>query len=158
RIPFDRLLIPVRSTSARVTAALLKRYGSAVLLMPAKPSAEDFKSLPHAPMLQSLHARKIHKPGDCFSVRVGAGADTQLLVVAVSEAASTFERLQCAGKWARVILDNDADRLLILTQGLDADSTDAATHALLAALEANVFRFASFKTKPRPAPRLQRID
>src|ERR1700754_3161118 len=130
RLPFERLLIPVRARGARVTAAFLRRYGSAVLLLPVKPAAEDFKSLPHAPTLQALHAEKIRRPGDFFVLRVGAGAETQLLVVAVAESASSFERLQCAGKWARAILDNDAAALLVMAQGLGSAVADAASHAL----------------------------
>ncbi len=158
RLPLDRLLVPVRQVSARVSASTLARYPSAVLFLPLAPSAADWEALPHAPMLRALHERKVRKPGDTFHLRVGAQAQTLLVVACISAGASTFERLHFAGKLARSALEGDPKTVLVWQQGCTADAAHAAFHAALAALEAAAFRFASFKSKPKARAPLASID
>ncbi len=158
RLPFDQLLVPVRQIGARITAALLARYSSALVFLPLAPTEADWRALPHGAVLRGLYARKVHKAGDCFHLRVGAQAQTLLIVACLAEEASTFERLQAAGKLARSALDGEPQTLLLWQQGCAADAANATLGATLAALEAAAFRFASFKSKPKPRDRLQRID
>ncbi|MEP6886600.1 MAG: hypothetical protein ABJC66_17770, partial [Gammaproteobacteria bacterium] len=150
--------MPVRQIGARPTASLLARYSSALVFLPLAPSAADWKALPHGAVLRGLYARKVRKAGDCFHLRVGAQAQTLLLVACVAEEASTFERLQAAGKLARSALDGDPQSLLLWQQGCAESSANATLNATVAALEAAAFRFASFKSKPKKRERLTRID
>jgi leucyl aminopeptidase len=158
RLPFDQLLVPVRQIGARITASVLARYASALLFLPAAPTPADWKALPHGALLRALYRRKVHKAGDSFQLRVGAQAQTLIVVACMSDKATTFERLQAAGKLARSALDGDPQALLIWQQGCAATSADAAFNAALAALEAAAFRFATFKSKPKARARLTRID
>src|ERR1700744_1562097 len=158
RLPFDRLLVPVGAIGARVSPSTLARYASALLFLPLEPSAADWQALPHAPMLRALHERKIRKAGDTFHLRVGPQAQTLLVVACVAAEASTFERLQAAGKLARSALEGDPKTVLIWQQGCATDAVDAAVHALIAALQAAAFRFAAFKSKPNSRPLLLHID
>src|SRR5277367_6017820 len=105
RLPLDRLLVPVRQTGARITPAVLARYESALLFMPLAPTAADWKAVPHGAVLRALYQRKVRKHGDAFHLRVGAEAQTLLVVACLSGEASTFERLQAAGKLARGALE-----------------------------------------------------
>jgi leucyl aminopeptidase len=158
RLPLDQLLVPVRLTSARITAAVLARYASALVFLPLAPSASDWKELPHGAVLRALYQRKVRKPGDTFHLRVGTEAQTLLVVACVAGKASTFERLQTAGKLARSVLEGDPRSLLVWQQGCAATEADAAFHAAIAALEAASFRFATFKSQPNSRARLARID
>jgi leucyl aminopeptidase len=158
RLPLDRLLVPVRQIGVRVSASSLARHASAVLFLPLAPSAADWSALPHAPMLRALHERKIHKAGDTFHLRVGPQAQTLLVVACLATDASTFERLQAAGKLARSALEGDPKTLLIWQQGCTSDAADAACHAIIAALQAAAFRFAAFKSKPKSRAPLLHID
>jgi leucyl aminopeptidase len=158
RLPLDRLLVPVGQIGARVSASSLARYASAVLFLPLAPSAADWQSLPHAAMLRALYERKIRKPGDTFHLRVGAQAQTLLVVTCLADEAATFERLQAAGKLARSALEGDPKSLLVWQQGCAPEAADAAFHAALAALEAAAFRFATFKTQVKTRAPLLRID
>jgi leucyl aminopeptidase len=158
RLPFEQLLVPVRQSGARVSAASLARHSSAVLLLSAEPSAADWDALPQGALLKSLFAAKVRKAGDCFQVRVGAQAQTLLVVAAVDAARGTFERLQAAAKWSRLALDGEPRSVLVWQQGCDPGAADAAQLALVAALQAAAFRFASFKSKRKPASRLASID
>src|SRR6202030_2496134 len=98
RLPLDQLLVPVRQIGARVTVSLLARYSSALVFLPLAPSAADWEALPHGAVLRGLHAQKVRKAGDCFHLRVGARAQTLLVVACVADEAGTFERLEAGGK------------------------------------------------------------
>ena len=116
-----------------------------MLLLPLAPAEADWKALPHGAALRALHAKKIRKTGDTFHLRVGKEAQTLLVVACLANEASTFERLQAAGKLARSALDGDPGSLLLWQQGCAADAADATFNTLIAALEAAAFRFADFQ-------------
>ena len=158
RLPLDHLLVPVRQIGARISASILSRYESALLLLPPAPSEADWQALPHGAALRALHTRKIRKAGDTFHLRVGPEAQTLLVVACLANEASTFERLQAAGKLARVALDGDPKTLLLWQQGCATGAADATFNTLIAALEAAAFRFATFKSKPKTRARLLHID
>src|SRR3984957_8531948 len=158
RLPFDQLLVPVRQIGAGICAPLLARYSSAMVFLPLTPTDADWKAVPHGAVLRGLYARKVRKAGDCFHLRVGAQAQTLLIVACLADEASTFERLQAAGKLARSALDGEPQSLLLWQQGCPEDAANATLSATIAALEAAAFRFASFKSKPKPRARLVRID
>jgi leucyl aminopeptidase len=158
RLPFDQLLVPVRQIGARITPSLLARHSSALVFLPLAPTAADFRALPHGAVLRGLYARKVHKAGDCFHLRVGAQAQTLLIVACLADEAGTFERLQAAGKLARSALDGEPLSLLLWQQGCPAGPANASLSAAIAALQAAAFRFASFKSKPKPRKRLAHIE
>jgi leucyl aminopeptidase len=158
RLPFDQLLVPVRQIGSRMSASILARYASALLFLPLAPSQSDWNALPYGAMLRALHERKVRKAGDTFHLRVGPEAQTLLVVACVATEASTFERLQAAGKLARSALDGDPQSVLVWQQGCAAPAAEATFNTVVAALEAAAFRFASFKSKPKSRARLLRID
>ena len=80
--------------------------------------------------------RKVRKAGDTFHLRVGPQAQTLLVVACLATEASTFERLQAAGKLARSALEGDPKTVLVWQQGCTRDAADATFHAVIAALEA----------------------
>jgi leucyl aminopeptidase len=157
RLPLDLLLVPVHQISPRVSASILARYQGALLFLPLNPTGADWDALPHSTILRALHERKVRKVGDTFHLRVGPRAETLLVVACMASEASTFERLQAAGKIARSALEGDPQSVLIWQQGCDAAAAEATFNAAIAALEAAAFRFASFKSKPKPKARLARI-
>src|SRR6202041_2602241 len=146
RLPLDRLLVPVRQIRAHITASTLARYSSALLFLPLAPSQSDWNALPHGGLLRALYERKVRKAGDTFHLRVGPKAQTLLVVACVAGEASTFERLQAAGKLARSVLDGDPKTLLIWQQGCKSEEVDAAVHGRIAGLQPAAFRFAAFKS------------
>jgi leucyl aminopeptidase len=158
RLPLISLLVPVRPTGARLNLGTLARYSSAVVLLPAEADAVDWDFLPHGRLLAELYLAKSRKPGDAVHLRVGAKAETALLAVCVADDATTFERLQAAARVAKRVLDEEPETLLILARGCAQAARDATLHALIAALQAAAFRFASFKSKPKAHVALARID
>jgi leucyl aminopeptidase len=159
RLPFENLIVPVRQIRARISPSTLARHAAAIVFLPLKPSADDWAALPHgAAALRALYARKVRKEGDCCQLRVGAGAETLLIAMCPAARATTFERLQSAGKLARNALESEPETLLIWERNCDLEAVGPALHATLAALQAAAFRFATFKSKPKPRTRLARID
>jgi leucyl aminopeptidase len=158
RLLFDQLLVPVRQIGPRITVSRLAGYSSALVFLPLSPTDADWKALPHGAVLRGLFAHKVQKAGDCFHLRVGTRAQTLVIVACLADEASTFERLQAAGKLARTALDGEPQSLLLWQQGCAADAANATLNATIAALEAAAFRFASFKSKPKSRSRLLRID
>ncbi len=157
-LPFEQLVVPVRQIGARVRAASLVRHSSALLLLGSQPAAADWSALPHAALLKPLFKDKIRKAGDSFHLRIGARAETLLVVACIDAARGTFEHLQAAAKLVRVALDGDPRSILIWQQGCEGAAADAAMLALIAAVQAASFRLASFKSKPKSLPRLAHIE
>jgi len=158
RLPLSSLLVPVRQTGAGPVPATLARYECAIVFLPAEPSPADWAGVPHGGLLRALYGRRERKPGDAVQLRVGERAETLVLAVCLASTASTFERLDAAGKLARLALESQPQLLLLYAHGGDGGVMQAALHATLAALQAAAFRFATFKTEAKPHRPLARID
>ncbi|MDB6082534.1 MAG: hypothetical protein JWN43_415 [Gammaproteobacteria bacterium] len=158
RLPLSSLLVPARQISARPTSAKLVRYGCAVVFLPAVPHATDWSAIPHGNLVRDLYQRRERKPGDTVQVRVGPHAETLVLAVCLADTGSTFERLRAAGKLARIALEGEPQSLVLFSQGCAQEAAHAALHATVAALEAAAFRFATFKSNPKPHYAPARID
>jgi leucyl aminopeptidase len=158
RLPLSSLLVPVRQIGARPVAAKLARYECAIVFLPAEPSPADWSAVPHGGLLRALYRRRERKPGDTVQLRVGDRAETLVLAVCLAGAASTFERLNDAGKLARLALDGEPSSLLLYAHGGDGGVMQAALNATVAALQAAAFRFATFKSDAKPHRPLSRID
>jgi leucyl aminopeptidase len=158
RLPFSSLLVPVRQTGARPVPATLARYECAIVFLPAEPSPADWTAVPHGTLLRALYRRRERKPGDAVQLRVGERAETLVLAVCLPGTASTFERLNAAGKLARLALESEPHSLLLYAHAGDSGVMQAALNVTVAALQAAAFRFATFKTDAKPLRPLKRID
>jgi leucyl aminopeptidase len=158
RLPLSSLLAPVRKISAAVSPSRLSRHGSAILLLPPAPRGADFRALPHGSLLQKVFNRKTRKAGDLFELRVGDSAETLLIVGCVADTATTFERLQFAGKLAKAALGAEPASLLIWQHGCAAECAVAALLAVIAAVQAAAFHLATFKSQPKTAAPLTAIE
>jgi leucyl aminopeptidase len=158
RLPVRSLLVPVRQTGARPVSATLARYECAIVFLPAEPGPADWTAVPHGTLLRALYRRRERKPGDTVQLRVGERAETLVLAVCLAGTASTFERLNAAGKLARLALESEPSSLLLCAHGGDGGVMQAALYATIAALQAAAFRFATFKTDAKPHRPLKRID
>jgi leucyl aminopeptidase len=158
RLPFSSLLVPVRQISARLPPTTLARYGCAIVFLPPAPAYREWATLPFGDQLRDVYRSRERKPGDSVQVRVGARAQTVVWAVCVAPAASTFERLQAAARVARGALESEPESLVILARGCAAHVVAEAMHAAIAALQAAAFRFAEFKSDPKPHRPLLRID
>jgi leucyl aminopeptidase len=158
RLPLDALLVPVRKVVAAPTPARLARYSAAILLLPKAPSSADWAAIPHARQLRGVFAGRPRKVGDFFTLRIGANGETLLVISITAKQASTFERLQAAGKVARAALEPEPRSLLLWHQGCQPEWGNAAVCAIIAAIEAAAFRLAVFKSDPAPRTALRRID
>ena len=158
RLPFSSLIVPTRQTGARLASAKLNRYGCIIVFLPAAPSAADWAALPFGAPLGALYERKERKPGESVDLRIGARAECLVIGVCLAPTASTFERLTAAGKLARRALEAEPHSVLLVAQGCPLHAVHEACHAAVAALQAAVFRFATFKNDAKAPLPLTRID
>ncbi len=158
RLPLGSLLVAVRQSNARPTAAKLAGYACAIVFLPAEPAAADWAALPHGALLRDVYRREPRKPGDSVQLRVGDHAQTLLFGVCLADSAGTFERLLTAGRLARLALEGEPNSLLLWSQGCPKPALDATLAATVAALQAAAFRFATFKSNPKTHTPLARID
>ncbi len=129
-----------------------------MLLLPPAPAPGDWAALPFADHVQGVFAQKKRKAGDFFELRLGKRSETLLIVAIAAQKASTFERLQCAARWARAAMAVEPRSLLIGQHGCSAETAHAAALALVAALQAAAMPLPAFKSKPPRHERLASID
>jgi leucyl aminopeptidase len=158
RLPFGSLLVPVRQIGAPSSAPKLSKYACAIVVLPLSPTAADWAALPHGALLRAAYQAKERKPGDSVTLKVGSRAETTLLVVCLPDNATPFETLQSGGRLARTALDAEPHSVLLTAQGCREENAAGFICALVAGLEAAAFRFASFKSKPKPHTPLAQID
>jgi leucyl aminopeptidase len=156
--PPRTLSTPVREIRGPVSARRLLRHPGALILLPPEPDAATWSAVPFAPLVRALFAQKKRKAGDSFELRVGARAETALLVCIVGPKASAFERLQQAGRWTRSALAGEPASVLVAQCGLAPDVAAAAALALVAALQAAAMPLPAFKSKPARVTTLASID
>jgi leucyl aminopeptidase len=159
RLPFKTLEIPVHQSSAsRLSVNRIARFGCAIVLLPDAPQSTDWAALPHGAVLRDVYQRSPRKSGEFVPLRVGAHAETLMIAVRTPASASTFQRLQFANRLARAALEAEPESLVLFSQGVAKPSADAALYAVLAALQAAAFRFASFKSKADKTVSLKSIE
>jgi leucyl aminopeptidase len=158
RLPFSSLRVPVRQLGSPLPSWKLARYECAIVFLPPEPGPTTWASLPHGAIVRALYRRKPLKASAALQLRVGENAETLLIAVCPAGTASTFERLKAAGNLARLALEGEPGSLLLYAHGGDRETMQSTLHATVAALQSAAFRFASFKTRPKPHRPLTRID
>ncbi len=158
RLPLSSLLVPVRQLRAPPTEATFRRYACVVVLLPQAADPNIWKTLPLPSPVRDLYRRKPRKPGDVVQVRIGARAQTLVLAACLGPAEGTFEMLQAAGRIARAALEGEPETLLVCAGGGAEFAPAPAMQALVAALQAAAFQFATFKSDAKPHRPPARID
>ena len=159
RFPFRTLTVPVRQIAPRVSASKLASYSAAVVLLPLKPvggglgGGASWRAIARAIRAQGAERRRL-----LSASRRRAGRDP------------ARRRLPpCEGKHLRAVAtrretrsrgDGVGPRRRCCCGSKDAAARSRAplSSPTVAAFEAAAFRFASFKSKPKPRPALARID
>ena len=158
RLPLNLLTVPVKTRNARLGDNAIARYSAAILLLPAEISDAKLAALPQASALRSVHSQKSRRGDHVLTTRLGARAQTLLVVAYIAPTSSTFERLQLAQKCARMALECEPEKVLIYHAIDNGTVKDSALLATIAALQAAAFRLASFKSKPKRISPLRQID
>jgi leucyl aminopeptidase len=158
RLPLSSLLVPVRQLRAPPTESTFTRHACVVVLLPASADPNVWNTLPLPPPVRDLYRRKPRKPGDIVQIRIGARAQTLVVAACLAPAEGTFEMLRAAGRIARAALEGEPETLLVCAGGGAEFAPDTAMHAMVAALQAAAFQFATFKSEPKPHRPPARID
>ncbi len=156
-LPLDSLTVPVREIPSRLSARKLFSYPCAVVLLPVAPTADDWAGLPGSELLHAVFTQRKRKAGEYVELRVGPAAGTRVLIGIGFDSASTFVRLEAAGKLARAALAGEPRTLLVVQRGCGATAAETVL-ALVAGLQAAAFELPSFKSGREPRQALTRID
>ena len=139
------------SLSAREAAAL----DAIFLVVPSDRTPAAFTRVPDAERWRGLHQRQPARAGAVRHTTLGNAQQTTCVLGYLGPEATAFDRLALSGRMVKCAIDRGLTRVAIATQGLEPVEAEML-EALLAALYAQTFELASFRSRPRAAPRALR--
>jgi len=131
-----------------------------VLLMPAKPAADNWRTVPGAEVLRPRWQRRQRRDRhlDCLVTDLPNRIGTRVWLLAVTPDSTAFEVLSRARQVATEVFRLDPPRLAVQVSGFAAAEATRLLEHMLAALLAGACPMPSFKSAPAPVPALARID
>jgi leucyl aminopeptidase len=144
---------PLRITrkAGRATRKDLDAADHALIVTPLEFTASK-SGLPHAALLQRLHARGMKRTDHRISSRLENTRATGVTIAAPKSETSAFDTLTWARETVSHCLKQDGGRLLITVVGFDEARAARLVAALVLACEAAAFSLASFKSQRKPDP------
>lgn len=122
-----------------------------LVIVPEKPPASVWRSLPQGNKLQALMRRRAQGAVPAITTRMNNKRQTLLAIATLSPDASTYEQLTFARKCIAAVLSEKAGCLGIRVHGFRAADSTTIAERVIAAAHAISFPLADFKSKPRPA-------
>jgi leucyl aminopeptidase len=144
----DLKLPRITQSAQQPSRSALEQLDHIVIVLPQKPSAQDFKRLPQSKQIQTLLSKK--KSSESISSRLNNTRGTGLTVGRYPDGGTRFEQLTWAKKLLATCRTERPKRIGIHAIGLGEQEHPAVT-ALIAATLAAAFRLPSRKTDPEPA-------
>ena len=156
RLPFNSLIVPARQIRARISPRRSPdmprpRFSAPETLGRGLGGVAPWGGAARAVRAQGPQGRRL------LPAARGCRAET-LLVAACPAAQCEHLRTVAGGRQARArALECEPQSLLLWQQGCDLEPVGRVSRRL-AALQAGAFRFATFKSKPKPRTPLARLD
>jgi len=140
----------------RLDRKSLEAADQLLLILPAKPTATDFRKIPQG---SKLHAVMRKHPADAtpaFTSRLSNNRQTLVVAGKLAADASAFEQLTLGRKLIAAATSQKAASLGICAVGFTSDATATIVNNMLAAALAAAFTLPSYKSKAAP-PRIKSI-
>ena len=143
--------IRIHQKQGRVDTKSLDLVDQLLLILPAKPKAADFSSIPQGARLQAV-LRK-HAPGStpAFTTRLANSRQTLVVAGTVGADTSAFEQLTLGRKLVAAATNEKAGSLGICALGFKADDQARIVSNVLAAALAAAATLPAFKSEKVPA-------
>jgi len=143
--------IRITQKPGRVKTDSLSAIDQLLVILPERPKAADWRSIPQGTRLQALLKKR--PKGDVPALETRLPNKRQTLVVAgrIATNADTFEQLTLARKLVAAATSEKAGCLGVLVVGFGNGTQHALIRALCAAALAAGFNLPRFKDKPAPA-------
>ncbi len=146
-----RAVLDVSQSVGRLTSSMLETVDQLLLILPKRPDASVWRSIPHGGKLKALLAKSV--PGSMPAVETRLPNKRQTLVVAgrVATNADAFDQLTAARKLVAGAMKQKAGTLGIAVVGYPEDAGERLYDVAVAAALAAGLKLPSFKAKPSPA-------
>ena len=134
----------------RVDAKALDTVDQLLLILPARPTAADFRRLPQGARLQAILRKHPVDATPAFTTRLQNKKQTLVVAGRLAADASAHEQLTLGRKLVAAAAGQKPGSLGICTTGFDADGQARIVDRVLAAALAAGFRLPSYKGDARP--------
>ncbi len=135
----------------RVDAKGLDPVDQLLLILPAKPTAADFRRIPGGSKMQAVFRKHDAASTPAFTTRLGNKKQTLVVAGTIAADASAFEQLTLGRKLVSAATKQKAGSLGICATGFNDEQTAGIVGNVLAAALAAAFRLPSYKSKNNKA-------
>ena len=154
----DRPELRVTQSTGRVTGRTLEPLDQLLLILPERPPARLWRSLPQGSKLQAAAKRRAAGSVPSLQSRLANKRQTFVVAGTMARGASAFEQLTLARKLVAAATAETAGAIGICVHGFDRESQAEITRNALAAVLACGFSMPTFRSKaPPPAIRSVRL-
>lgn len=143
--------IRILQSLRHIQAKSLEATDQLLLILPAKPSAADFRQLPQGRKIQQLWRKSTSGSTPAFVSRLSNKKQTLLVAGTLPEDASAFEQLTLGRQLVAAACTQKAGCLGICVVGFDNAEQAVICNNILAAALAAAFELPSYKNKTMPA-------
>ncbi len=144
--------IRIYQKPGRVDAKTLESVDQLLLILPARPTAADFRKIPQGPKLQALLRKHPADATPALTARLNNSKQTYVVAGKLAEGAEAFEQLTLGRKLVRGLTKQKPGSLGICVTGFNADHEAVIANNILAAALAAGFPLPSYKSKPGKPP------
>ena len=134
----------------RVTAKALDTVDQLLLILPARPTAADFRRIPQGNRLQAVHRKHASGSVPAFMTRINNKKQTLVVAGTTRPDTSAFEQLTLGRKLVTAATKQKAGSLGICAIGFKADDQASIINNVLAAALAAGFTLPAYKSKATP--------
>lgn len=153
---YKNLNIRVTQTTGAPTARTLTGIDHLLLVLPDKPPASAWRSIPQGARLQSLMKRRSPGRVPAVTTHLNNRRQTSISVATVAADADAFEQLTFARKLIAGALSDRGSSLGVRVLGFGEEQAAALAERIAAAALAMAFRLEDYKTRKQP-PRIRQV-
>ena len=135
----------------RLDAKSLDTVDQLLLILPARPTVADFRSIPQGSKLQAVMRKHPADATPAFTSRLANKKQTLVVAGKIAGNAGAFEQLTLGRKLVAAATGQKAGSLGICAVGFDEEATARLVNNILAAALAAACRLPSYKSKEPPA-------
>ena len=146
----DKRSLRVTQDTGRVSSGMLEPLDQLLLILPERPAAKVWRSLPQGSKLQAAAKRRAADSVPSLQTRLANKRQTFVVGGSIAAAASAFEQLTLARKLVAAATAEKAGCIGICVHGFDAQTQAEIARNALAAVLARGFPMPEYKNKPSP--------
>ncbi|MBT8101989.1 MAG: leucyl aminopeptidase family protein [Gammaproteobacteria bacterium] len=143
--------IRIFQSPGRVSRKALDAVDQLLLILPARPTAADYRKIPHGSKLKAVQRKHTAGSTPAFTTRLGNKKQTLVVAGTLSSDASAFEQLTLGRKLVAAATGQKPGSIGIAAVGFSADAQARIVNSVLAATLAAGFKLPSYKSKPTPS-------